>query len=305
MEKKSVFPNIGNDFEIIGKIKEGGFGEVFLARDTTNNTEFAIKLEKNVIQACLPHEIVIYQYLSKDPSFIEHMPSMHFYGEAHFAEYMAMDYMGLNLNELLKLCGGKFSLKTVLMIADQMLQHIEFIHSKGLLHRDIKPNNFVLGRGEKSKKIYLIDFGSSDFYIDSKGEHINWCETTSMIASVVFGSINNHLRNLPFRKDDLESIGFCLCYFIKGKLPWQEGLDEKDLEYQTRLMKIHDLEKVYQDLPEEFETYVRYCRRLKWFQDPDYQFLRNLFKNLFEKNGFEFDYIYDWDLKKGEEHKSN
>ena len=231
--------------------------------------------------------------LSKDPSFIKHVPLMHFYGLANFEDYMVMDYMGLNLAELLKLCGGKFSLKTVLMIADQMLNHIEFIHSKGLLHRDIKPDNFVIGKGENSKNLYLIDFGSSDFYIDANGEHIIWEEVRSMIASLLFASINNHVRSKPFRKDDLESIGFCLCYFMKGELPWQ-GLTGDNEEYEIRIMKLHHLETVYQDLPEEFENYVRYCRKIKWYQDPDYTYLKNLFKQCFLKNNFKYDYIYDW-----------
>lgn len=294
MEKKSIFPDIGDDFEILTKLKEGGFGEVFLAKNKKSNQEVVVKLEKNVIKARLVHEIRIYQYLAQDPCVKAHIPSIHFYGENNFEDYMVMDYMGLNLQQLLKLCGGKFSLKTVLMIADQMLERVQFIHSKGILHRDIKPDNFVIGRGEDNNKVFLIDFGSSDSYLDSQGRHIPWAETDPfMMATVLFASINNHLWQLPFRKDDLESLGFCLCYFLKGRLPWQ-GLIGERIEYRTRSMKMHELPTVYEELPEEFEAYVRYCRKIDWCEEPDYNFLKNLFKKLFINKGFELDYIYDW-----------
>ena len=297
--EKSNFPDIP-DIEIYKKIHEGGYGEVFIGKDKQNNQELAIKVEKCVLYQRLEHEIKIYQILMKDPNFKDHIPALHFHGEVHFHDYFAMDVMGQNLWQLLKLCGGKFSLKTVLMLADQMLERIEFLHSKGLLHRDIKPDNFVIGRGENKRKIFLIDFGLSDFYQNEDGELVEWKELTYMIGNLKFGSINCQFRHTPFQKDDLESVGFCLCYFLKGSLPWSDLPASALQEIKERKVQIKD---VYQGLPEEFEKYARYCRLRYYCQPIDIAFLRSLFKECMIKNGFEYDYIFDWEPLLKEEDK--
>jgi len=296
METNSEFPNLGDNIEILKKIREGGFGAIYLAQDSSLNLEVAIKVDKNPLFDRLSHEICFYKHLRKDPSYSEHFPKYHYAVEEKLEDFMVIEYMGMNLHQLLKLCGGKFTLKTVLMIADQMLECIQFLHSKGVLHRDIKPDNFVIGREEKSNRIYLIDFGSADFYLDSNGEHFDWGEMP-MIATLYFASVHNHLWRRPVRRDDLESIGFCLCYFLKGKLPWHDVPKGNlcELEYGIRYIKFNSIESVYENLPEEFEIYCKYCRKLGFFEDPDYEFLRGIFKKLFIKQGFEFDDKYDWE----------
>jgi casein kinase 1 len=131
-----------------------------------------------------------------------------------------MELLGPSLENLSGQLGKRFSLKTTLMLADRMLRRIEYVHSKGFVHRDIKPDNFLMGTGSKSAKLYLIDFGLSKRYI-SNGKHIKYEEGKALTGTARYASLNTHLGIEPTRRDDLESLFFCLTYFVLGVLPWQ------------------------------------------------------------------------------------
>mgnify|MGYP002621408941 CR=1 FL=1 len=117
----------------------------------------------------------------------------------------------------------KLSIKTVCMLAYQMVQRIEYIHSRGYIHRDIKPGNFLIGKNIDNKKIYIIDFGLSKKYIDKNtGNHIIYKEGKGLTGTARYVSLNTHYGIEQSRRDDIEGIAYNLIYFAKGKLPWQE-----------------------------------------------------------------------------------
>jgi len=302
---------ISNNFKLVRKLGSGAFGEIFQGINTKTNQEVAIKFEDiNTKHPQLFYEAKLYQYLQRDPSSIgKGIPQVHYCTTEGKYNVMVMDLLGLSLEDLFNACNRKFSLKTVLMIAEQMISRIEFIHSKLILHRDIKPDNFVIGQGKMQHKIYMIDFGLAKKYQDREGKHIPYREGKSLTGTARYASINTHLGIEQGRRDDLECVGYVLLYFLRGSLPWQNLRANTKKEKYDKIMEKKlgtPLETLCKGFPTEFLTYMTYCRNLKFEDKPDYAHLKALFKDLFSKLGYEWDYEYDWKVlarKKKEEKK--
>jgi serine/threonine protein kinase len=200
-----------------------------------------------------------------------------------------------------------FSLKTVCMLGFQMVSILEYIHNKHILHRDIKPDNFVMGANENNAHLYILDFGLAKKYRSSKTlKQYPLIKKKKLTGTARYASIHALEELEQSRRDDLESVGYVLLYFLRGSLPWQ-GLKIKSKE--DRYKKILDKKKetssenLCKGFPEEFKEFVEYTRNLDYYEQPDYEMLRNKFFNLITKKlGETFDYIYDWttesDIKK-------
>ena len=230
------------------------------------------------------------------------LPNVYWFGREGDFNVLVMDMLGASLEDLFVLCGRKFSKKTVLMIVDQMLNRIEFVHSKNFIHRDIKPENFTVGYGKKASVIYVIDFGLAKKYRDSRThQHIPYSERKSLTGTARYASINAQLGLEQSRRDDLESLGFVFMYFLRGSLPWQ------GLRANTKLSKYDKIcekkmttpiDVLCKGAPVEFANFLSYCRSLRFDDKPDYAFVRRMFRELFIKEGYEPDFIYDWTLIK-------
>ena len=201
-----------------------------------------------------------------------------------------MELLGPNLEELRTYCGGKFNLQTTLMLADQMITRLDCVHNNYYLHRDLKPNNFVIGRGFRLNVVYLVDFGLGKLYKDRKlGTHIPFKDKNQIVGTIRFASINAHYGMEQSRRDDLESLGYVLIYLIRGALPWQ-GMGKGDYKERSILqckMNI-SIEKLCSGLPcifncnlAAFKTYLHKVKEMKFDQEPDYVFLSTLFRNLY------------------------
>ncbi|KAF6986865.1 hypothetical protein CFC21_004572 [Triticum aestivum] len=197
--------------------------------------------------------------------------------------------------------GAKLSLKTVLMLADQMIDRIECLHTNSFMHKDIKPQNFLMGRGKSANLVHLIDFGIARKYMETSKygkKHIPYRENMMGLQGTPrYASINNHLGIEQSRRDDLESVGYMLLYFLRGSLPWQDADagNHRETHDMIKDMKIATSpEELCRRHPAEFASYLIYCRSLGFEDEPDYAYLRKLFKDLFVQQGFEYDYVYDW-----------
>ena len=287
---------IAENFVLLHLIGQGAFGQIYISYNMRDNIAVSIKKEMKKPQKVpqLKTESKVYQALlninSDDISGakpftqdeVQGVPKFYGVGELPDSYYLIMDFLGPNLLELFEYCGcHKFTISTVCLLALQILNRIENIHKHYYLHRDIKPENFLIGMQEKANIIYLIDFGLSKRYKNPKThQHIPYREGRSLTGTARYVSINTHLGIEQSRRDDLESIGYVLVYFLKGVLPWQ-GL--KTGNRYTRIMEKKlqiPTEILCYGLPEELIYYINYCKSLRFEDRPDYDYLRGLFIKL-------------------------
>jgi len=222
------------------------------------------------------------------------------FGEAGSYNALVMDLLGPSLESLFSICSNRFSLKTVLMIADQMLGCIEYVHNNKFLHRDIKPENFLIGIGMNINRLYLIDFGLSKRFVDPvSGRHIPYRDNKRLTGTARYSSINTHLGVEQSRRDDLESIGYLLIYFIKGQLPWQDqNASTKAKKYdKIKEVKLSTPVDVVCDGYPEFANYLNYCRGLGFDTAPDYMHLKRIFRELLRTMNYQYDLLFDWRIK--------
>ena len=170
---------------------------------------------------------------------------------------MIQDYLGPSLETLHEFMGRKFTEKTVLMIGVQMLDRLEYLHSKNYIHRDLKPDNMLIGHLSKDE-IYLIDFGLAKKYRDSEMNHHPFAKTKAFVGTRRYVSVNAHMKIEQSRRDDLESLGYILIYLLKGRLPWSATRKKKrpKTEFIMETKKSVDLSKRCDGLASQGGFYI-------------------------------------------------
>ncbi|KAL5488278.1 hypothetical protein ACEPAI_6386 [Sanghuangporus weigelae] len=286
------------DFRAGKMIASGGFGSVFTGK-APDGKRVAIKYERTysrIIRPYLRHEADVYRLLEGHPC----VPKVHAYGREERFNIMVFDYLGTSLETLFEKCGGKFSPKTMLMLAPQIIEAVEYCHSKGIIHRDMKPDNLLMGIGDRANFVHIIDFGLARRYRHPRTlEHFPYFEGHSFFGTTRFASLKALEGCSQSRRDDLESVAYSLVYFVRGRLPWQglRGGTEKHRDQRVREKKrTWTPERLCEGLPgaEELIKMLHHVKSLDYTDEPDYAYLKGLFKDRFEKEGFELDYDYDW-----------
>ncbi|MCO5613519.1 hypothetical protein L7F22_067796 [Adiantum nelumboides] len=292
-------PRVGTKYRLGRKIGSGSFGEIYIGTNVQSNEEVAIKLESvRTKHPQLLYESKLYKILQGGTG----IPNIRWCGVEGDYNVLVLDLLGPSLEDLFNFCSRKFSLKTVLMLADQMINRVEYVHSKSFLHRDIKPDNFLMGLGRRANQVYIIDFGLAKKYRDpATHQHIPYRENKNLTGTARYASINTHLGIEQGRRDDLESLGYVLMYFLRGSLPWQglkAGTKKQKYERISEKKMSTSIEALCKAYPSEFSSYFHYCRSLRFDDKPDYAYLKRIFRDLFIREGFQFDYVFDWTILK-------
>ncbi|KAJ3170009.1 casein kinase I [Irineochytrium annulatum] len=324
----SSSPNVvGVNFKVGKKIGEGSFGIIYEGVNMVNNQPVAIKFEPRKSDAPqLRDEYRTYKILANSVG----IPSVYYYGQEGLHNILCIDLLGPSLEDMFDLCNRKFSTKTVCMAAKQMITRVQQIHEKNLIYRDIKPDNFLIGRLPRhnepmppnvviaggnpysivanhspqhphpASQIYMVDFGMAKQYRDPKTKaHIPYREKKSLSGTARYMSINTHLGREQSRRDDLESLGHVFMYFLRGSLPWQglkAATNKQKYEKIGEKKQAVPIKELCDGFPEEFAEYLAYSRGLKFDEEPDYNKLRQLFNKVLQRNGETDDGVFDWML---------
>lgn len=294
--------------KVLHRINYGAYGSIHTGIFLKTDEKVAVKLEP--LKSNHPQllaEGATMRHLENGPG----IPTIKWFGsyEPKF-NVMVMDLLGPSIQQLLALCGHKFTLKTVLMLADQMLETMDFIHSKDYVHRDIKPDNFVIGRPgtEKENQIYLLDFGLAKKFHRQRFSVpvISSAYLVHPLAGTIrYMGLHAHegLGDQP--RDDLESLSYVFIYLFKGRLPWQgiKGCKSKEEKIaQVRKMKATiSPSELCSDMPEQFAAFVDKCRRSRVYDaESSAKNWRKIFRKLGQSLNIEYDNRFDWVVKKEE-----
>jgi serine/threonine protein kinase len=262
---------ISNKYVLIEKIGNGSFGTIYKGKNVRTEEYVAIKIELiNSGTNLLKNESKIYQYLTG----IKGVPNVKWFGKDDKHYFMVINLLGESI-ENLRFKRGPLSLKLTLQIGLQIINILESIHEKGLVHRDIKPDNFLLGLGENSKKLYLIDFGFCRSYLKNDN-HIPLSSTRSLVGTPKFASINAHKLIELTRRDDLESLAYMLIYLHTCCLDDELLVNKQNTEYIDYIDLKENLNKI-QTIPIILLHYLQMTRQIEFDEKPDYKKMSELF----------------------------
>jgi casein kinase 1 len=289
---------VAKQYLIQKKLGSGSFGEVYQGLNQTTNEEVAIKLEES--QSKFPQVISEAKILSslQGPGF----PKVFWYGSEGRFNIMIQELLGSSLEDVFTKNDRRFSLKSILNISEQIFTRIESVHSQSFIHRDIKPDNFMFGSGKKHSILYIIDFGLSKKYRDSKTkQHIKFSDKRTLTGTARYASINSHLGHEQSRRDDLEAIMYLIIYLFLGALPWQGVQCNNKMEKYRTIMdiKINSTPEILcKTLPVEISQMLAYARGLRFEDSPDYSYFKSQIAKIAEKENIQIDQKFEWNSVK-------
>jgi len=276
---------LSNKYKLVEKISEGSFGQIYKGQNVRTGEFVAVKVESNTTNKTLKNEARIYQYLCKKDGF----PLLKWYETSENQNILVIELCGSSLLKLIEHY-KVFSLKTVLRLGIQIIERIKVLHENLLIHRDIKPDNFLFGlnNNRSTNKLYLIDFGFCKRYsYDNK--HIIEKNISKLIGTPNFVSLNIHNGTEPSRRDDVESCIYIIAYMLLGRLEWF------DYSVGERMIILKKLFKYKEEVPSFIKIMLHYIHDIRFDEKPDYDYLINIMKKLFTQNGYNEIDKYEWE----------
>ncbi|CAF1321567.1 unnamed protein product [Rotaria sordida] len=299
-QQETIPKIIKNRWSIQSPISSGSFGYIYQGKNLITNEKVAIKFEsKNSHHPQLYKESQIYRSIEGTG-----MPKMYWYGTVDSYHAMILEMLGPSIEDLYNYCHRRFTIKTVVLLGQQMLERICHIHRRAVIHRDIKPDNFTMGINSKCQNVYLIDFGLSKYYLNKKThQHIEYNDNKHFLGTIRYASLRTHAGIEQSRRDDLESFAYTLIYLARSNksLPWQGIKCNTKKEKQEKIyeIKLHTHSEILcLNLPKEFQEFLIYTRQLGFAEEPNYFYLFSLIKKIYQTMNIKNDFIYDWIIHK-------
>ena len=296
IDKKISSKIIFGKYKIIKNIGKGAYSKVFLTKNIINQDLFALKIQNKSHKFGSLESEAFYLFRLKNIG----IPKIFSYG--HLGQYYILveELLGKTLEELFKENKNKpniIRLKDMLMAGIQIINIIKYIHSKNILHLDIKPHNFLVGNPNNSI-IYIIDFGLAKNYRSSRtGKHSQFSKNNYFNGNICFSSVNTMKGYEPSRRDDLESIGYMLIYLYTQHLPWDSILTKNKNELIKKIFEIKSLipiKMLCENTPKEMNEYMKYAKSLKFEEEPDYNYLIKIFEDMLKKINQVNDLNFSW-----------
>ena len=297
---------LGKNFKICfsEQLGKGGYGYVYKGYNLKTLEPIAIKVNSiELNQNFLEKESKILTILQGK----EGIPKLYKYILEEQKEFLCMELLGKNIDELFIEFNRQFNISTSLFIGYNMFLLIQYIHEKHIIHRDINPCNFSIGYNENTKnKIYLIDYGWAKKIFNNKGKHIPFKKGKQfLIGTERFCSVYTHLGFEQSRRDDLESLLYIISYLLKGNLPWFDvhGKTKNDLfkKIMDKKMDKNICESLFENF-KELNDIFSYVRTLDFYDKPDYDYINKIFVNCLNIHNIK---IKDFELKFDKNYKIN
>lgn len=286
-------------WELLEQLGEGSFGTVYRCHDRVQDRFHAMKLEFEWSRL-LTYEASIYKKLNAHRH--RSVPRIHGFGHYGDKRFMVIDLLGDSLEAIVERRGA-LTPKDVLMVGMQAMQSIQFLHEQRFLHRDIKPDNFIMGLREKQSIVHIVDFGLAKMYMDPRTAlHIRYRDDKSLTGTPRYASINNHLGRECSRRDDVESLAYVLVYLARGRLPWQ-GLQPRapardDRHAKNKLIlkckQKYSVEQLCRDLPPSIGGMLKRARLCTFTERPNYEAIILEMMRDMQALGHEVDWRFSW-----------
>ena len=283
--------------------------EIYKGVNINNNENVAMKFEKRASGFNLLESEAYFLITLKGFG----IPKIITYGKSGKYNILIEEFLGPSIKflwELKRDRSEKELLKDICMVSIQGIDRLEYIHSKNIIHRDIKHDNFLIGIKDPNI-IYVIDFGLSRKYRSSRtGKHIKFRDVKRISGSLRYMSRNSNRGYELSRRDDLESFGYMIIYLATRYLPWL-FLEHLGLDKNTLIQTFYKLknsvtpEELCKDLPKEFSEFLKYVRNLDFEQTPDYNYIRGLFISVLSRNEQKNDLLFSWIINQNNNPENN
>ncbi|OHT01917.1 Casein kinase I [Tritrichomonas foetus] len=250
---------------------------------------------EHVLIKSKPYDLSFEAKISTLLSGANGFPKFHYYSIENNNCILVTQLLGKPLSNLFIEQKQTFSLKTIIMIADQVLERLEFLYNKSIVHGRISPEHILIERNpcqNVPSLLYLVNFCHGERFKECLGFNNNILSERKGYGPEEFLSIRALCKEDLSPADDLESLAYMLIYFYNKELPWSNCDNSLDSKVSI------SVDTLCAGMPKEFAYFLKTVKNLSPGEAPNYQEYRKIFRQLLERSGIAYDGLFDWDMAK-------